>query len=126
MAIRYRKDTVVIYEEIRDAELCGVTSYGKPKKCLSELNTTHDTIKGDLQPLRPSESLREFGSIVQGTYKLYLDLDVEINHKCKVRVNEGDRLFQVEGTPMKYTALKPHIKAILVEEGFSKDDRPGD
>jgi hypothetical protein len=118
MAIRYKKDIITIYVEERDAERCGVDSYGKALKCVKELNTEVDDLKGDLQPMSPGEQLREFGGIVQGSYKLYLDPDVEITPTCKVAVSGYPNKFQVRGTPMKYTALKPHIKAILVEEGF--------
>jgi len=117
MAIRYKKDTITFYDEVQDAERCGVDQYGKAQKCSLELST----VKGDFQPMSPSEQLREFGSIVQGSYKLYLDPDVEILPNYKVAVEGYDRKFQVRGTPMKYTALIPHIKVILVEEGFDPE-----
>lgn len=112
MAIRYKTHTVTIFDEVRDAERCGVDSYGKAQKCLVDLCT----VKGDFQPMNPHEQLREFGSTIQGSYKLYLDPDVEITATCKVSVEGYPRKFQVKGTPMKRTALKPHIKIILVEE----------
>lgn len=103
--------TVEIYEETADAEQFGADEYtGAPKTG----PVLQSTVQGDFQPLSPGQSLREFGAVIQGTYRLYLDVDVQISASSQVKVD--GQLYQVHGDPMKRTALIPHIKVLLVRE----------
>jgi len=114
MATRFKTHNITIYEEVRDAERCGVDSYGKAQKCTIE----KATVKGGFHPLSQGKQLREFGQVIKGSAKLFLDPDVEITSTCKVRVEGEEHLFQVQGIPAKRTALLPHLKVLLVPEGF--------
>ena len=103
--------TVEIYDETADAEQFGVDEYtGEPKKGL----TLQSTVQGDLQPLSPGQSLREFGAVIQGTYRLFLPINTQIS--CSSQVKVDGQLYQVQGDPMKRTALLPHIKVLLIRE----------
>jgi hypothetical protein len=118
MATRFKTHNIAIYEEVRDAEFCGVDSYGKPRKCL----VGKSMVKGGFHPMSQGKQLREFGQVIKGSAKLFLDPDVEITSTCKVRVEGEEPLFQVQGIPAKRTARLSHIKVLLVPEGFDPDD----
>jgi hypothetical protein len=101
---------VELFEEVVDATLCGVDGYGNPKKCL----VSRGKFVGDFQPMNPMESMREFGSVVQGLYKLYLAYGVVVKANYKIKANY--KFYQVSGDPSVRRTLIPHVKVNLQEE----------
>lgn len=105
---------VTLFEEVEDPKICGTDGYGRPLKCLVE----QGSVMGDFQPMSPSEAQKEFGEMVQGMYKLYLDYGVTITSKYKVQVEGYEGYFQVKGEPMQRNTLIPHVKVLLAREGL--------
>ena len=109
----FKLNTISIWEEVEDADICGVDSYGNPEKC----NVLIDTVDGDLQPSSSTQSTQEQGDIPQGTHVLYLDVDVEVKPNYKIQSEDYDNFFQVIGEPQKRRLLGTQ-KVILNYEGF--------
>lgn len=47
-----------------------------------------ETINVDMQLISPTSSLREFGKILQDTYRVIMDENVEINDTDQLRIND--------------------------------------
>ncbi len=47
-----------------------------------------ETISVDMQLISPTASLKEFGKILQDTYKVIMDENVQINDTDQLRINE--------------------------------------
>lgn len=109
----FKTHSIELFEEVEDAEQFGVNDYDEPNSGL----ISKWQGKGDFQPLSTSETLKTYGEFVQGTYKLYLDVDVEVKPDYKVKVEGYTNLFQVYGNPEVRKALIPHQKINLQYEG---------
>ena len=109
----FNLNTVSIWEEVTDADACGVDSYNNPLKCLVLV----DTVDGDLQPANSTQSDQEQGAIPQGTHVLFLDLSIEIKPNYKIQSEDYDNYFQVVGEPQRRRMLN-YQKVVLNYEGF--------
>lgn len=78
--------------------------------------TLVDTVSCDFQPLSTTDSLKEFGEILQDTYKTYLDIKTPITDTMICRVVGEPSTYQVVGTPIRNNHLLNHIKVILQKE----------
>lgn len=103
--------TVEIYEETQDAEQFGADEYTGETKSGPVLQST---VQGDFQPLSPGQSLKEFGTVIQGTYRLFLDVGTQITADSKVKID--GQFYKVQGDPMVRNSLIPHIKVLLIRE----------
>lgn len=114
---------VDIYQTKKDAAICGVNSYDKPIECDVLVESG---VNADFQPASANEQMKEFGSVVQGRYKLYLDKNVEINPSMKFVVN--NRAYQVDGLPEERGAFlsTSHTKVYLQYDptGLNPPNRP--
>lgn len=72
-----------------------------------------ETVPVDIQPLSPTSSLREFGKILQDTYKVILDIDVEITDTDKLLINEVE--YEIVGSVDTWNHVLPH-KEILIKK----------
>ena len=59
-----------------------------------------DVVECDFQNLSNQDSLKEFGKILQDTYKLYLDVNVPINDRMIIRKVGEKWTYEIKGTPM--------------------------
>lgn len=86
--------------------------YGEPQKDYS----LSDVISADFQPLSPADSLREFGEILQDTYKIYVDSDVEVEPTMILRINNDT--YTIKGTPMdnNHFLKTKHKKLVLQKQ----------
>lgn len=75
---------------------------------------------GNFQELSSYEIANAAGKMNQGTNKVYLPIEVadKINSRCKVRINDKGPLYEVIGTPMVREDFIPHIRVMLLEEGY--------
>lgn len=89
-------------------------AYLEPKKeyCLTA------TVPCDIQPMNPTDSLKEFGEILEDTYKVYLSSDVTINPSTILRINGQTDTYEILGTPMNNNHLLPvqHIKLVIKKQ----------
>lgn len=72
-----------------------------------------ETVQVDMQPLSPTSSLREFGKILQDTYKVILDIDVEITDTDKLIINNIE--YEIVGSVDTWNHVLPH-KEILIRK----------
>ena len=86
-------------------------SYLEPKKEYS----LEDTIPCDFQPMSPNETLREFGEILEDTYKIYINQDVDVNPKMVLRIKGETDTYEITGTPINNNHLRivKHKKIIV-------------
>ena len=78
-------------------------SYLEPKK---EYTLT-TTIPCDFQVMTPKESLKEFGEIIEDTYKIYIDINVNITSSMILRIQGKTDTFEIIGTPVTNNHLLP-------------------
>lgn len=103
---------VTIYNEVVDAEICGISPNGTPKKCLVEIGGG----KADIQPLNVSGSAQDFGETPQGRYVAFFTIDTPVTSSCIIEDDQGVR-YMADGRPQRRTMLLPHIKMTLLEMG---------
>lgn len=58
--------------------------------------TFRETVEADIQPVSPTSSLKEFGKILQDTYKLYLDINTEIHDTDRIIID--DKKYEIIGS----------------------------
>ena len=76
-----------------------------------------ETIQVDIQPLSPISSLREFGKILQDTYKVIFNIDTEISDTDQLRIN--DTKFEIVGSISTWNHVLPH-KEMLIQKQRKK------
>ena len=72
-----------------------------------------DTVKCDIQPMSPKDSLMEFGKILEDTFKIYIDKDVHITDTMVLRIVGKKDTFKIIGSPMCNNHILPHIKIVV-------------
>ena len=76
-----------------------------------------ETIPCDFQVMGPNETLREFGEILEDTYKIYIDYDVELTHDMVLRIKGEPDTYKITGTPITNNHLLPvHHKKLVVKK----------
>lgn len=71
------------------------------------------SVEVDMQPLSPTSSLREFGKILQDTYKVILGINVEISDTDKLMINNIE--YEIVGSVSTWNHVLPH-KEILIQK----------
>lgn len=89
-------------------------SYLEPKKEY-HLKTS---IPCDIQPMSPDDQLKEFGEMLEDTYKIYIDQAVEILPSMILRIQGQTSTYEIQGTPMNNNHLLPvkHKKIIVKKQ----------
>lgn len=75
-----------------------------------------DIVSCDFQPLSPTDSLKEYGEILQDTYKTYIDLDSPVTDTMIFRIQGEQETYKVVGTPIRNNHVLNHTKLILKKE----------
>ena len=75
--------------------------------------TETEELDADFQPLSTQESIRDFGEILQDTYKLYLPLDTRIKPQDRILID--GITYAIIGTPMRMNHFikVSHTKVII-------------
>lgn len=73
-----------------------------------------ETIPVDIQPLSPTSSLREFGKILQDTYRVIFNIDVEIKDTDQLQIN--DTKFEIVGSVDTWNHVLPHKEMLIKKE----------
>lgn len=84
-------------------ETSELDSYGNPKKeyCLIT------TVPCDFQSMTQQDNLKEFGEILEDTYKIYLDHTVEVTPSMILRIKGEPDTYEIIGTPIDNNHLVP-------------------
>lgn len=78
-------------------------SYLEPKKEYYLVTT----ILCDFQPMSQQDNIKEFGEVLEDTYKIYIDYDVEITPSMILRIKGEPDTYEVIGTPLNNNHLLP-------------------
>lgn len=71
-----------------------------------------ETIRVDMQLISPTSSLKEFGKILQDTYRVIMDENVEINDTDQLRIN--DTKYEIIGSIENCNhGLLPHKEMVI-------------
>ena len=70
----------------------------------------------DFQNMSPHDSLKEYGKILQDTYKIYAHLDVPITDTMIIKLKNHPETYTITGTPMKYNHILPHTKILVTKQ----------
>ena len=100
-----------LYEYVETSEL---NSYLEPKK---EYQYT-STVPCDFQPMTPKESLKEFGEILEDTYKIYVDVNVPVVSSMILKLTGANDTYEIIGTPIQNNHFEEvqHIKLIVKKQ----------
>ena len=76
-----------------------------------------DTVPCDFQSMTPSESMKEFGEVLEDTYKVYLNIGVPIVSTMILRLQGKTDTYTIIGTPITNNHL-PRVshKKIIVQK----------
>lgn len=107
----FPNEKIEIYEYTETGEL---NSYQEPKK---EYQLTC-TIPCDFQTMSPNDTLKEFGEILEDTYKIYLPKEVNISPSMIIRLVGKPDTYEILGTPIMNNHLLPvqHIKLVVKKQ----------
>ena len=96
------------------AETSELNSYLEPKKQYCYVTT----IPCDFQPMSPTDNLKEFGEILEDTYKIYVDKTAPINSTMILRLEGKPDTYEIVGTVMVNNHLLPvqHIKIVVKKQ----------
>ena len=77
-----------------------------------------DTVPCDFQPMSPNDDLKEFGEILEDTYKIYIDQEVEVDSKMILRIVGEPDTYSITGTIMNNNHLLPvkHKKIVVQKQ----------
>ena len=77
--------------------------------------TLQDTVVADFQVLSTNESIKEYGEILQDTYKAYIDNTVDIHESMIIRVKGYEDTYTITGTIILNNHFLPttHKKILL-------------
>lgn len=71
---------------------------------------------GDFQNSSPRDIPEDYGKVLQDSYKVYFDSDVPVTDTMILR-KEGEKdTYTVNGSPLHYHTLIPHIKVLLTKD----------
>lgn len=70
-----------------------------------------ESVEADMQPLSPTSSLREFGKILQDTYKVILGINVEISDTDKLMIDNIE--YEIVGSVSTWNHVLPHKEILL-------------
>lgn len=106
----FPNEQLEIFEYTETKEL---DSYLEPKKEYQYVTT----VPCDFQVMTPTDSLKEYGEILEDTYKIYIDINTEITPSMIFRLQGKQATYQITGTPIHNNHLSTvQHKKILVQK----------
>lgn len=91
--------------EIWDYEEGSIDEYGTTKKYV--LNSV---ISVDSQPLSHADAMKNSGSLIEDTMKIYCNINAPITATSILRFTDEDSTYKVIGNPERNNHLIPHMK----------------
>ena len=70
----------------------------------------------DFQNMTPKDTEKEYGKLLEDTYKIYLDTNVPITDTMIIRKQNQTTTYSILGTPQIYNTLIPHIKVLVQKQ----------
>jgi len=110
MVLFFPNEEVELWEYAEEKALMNI--YGE----YDEYYYLSDIVPCDFQPMSPQDNLKEFGKILQDTYKMYLDEDVEIHDTMIIRIVGKPDTYKIKGTPVFNNHFLKHKKIILEKQ----------
>lgn len=79
-----------------------------------------ETIPIDIQPLSPTSSLREFGKILQDTYKVIFNINTDITDTDQIRIQDNE--YEIIGSISTWNHTLPHKEMVIRKHRQNGDD----
>ena len=99
-----------LFEYTETSEL---NAYLEPKKEYIYLTT----IPCDFQAMSPNDSIREFGEIIEDTYKIYVDVNAPVTSSMILRIEGQEDTYEIIGDVINNNHLLPvQHKKIVVQK----------
>ena len=107
----FPNEKLELFEYTETSEL---NSYLEPK--MEYVYST--TVPCDFQPMSPSDQIKEFGELLEDTYKIYIDSKTPIDSSMILRLEGKTDTYEITGTIMDNNHLLPvqHIKVIAKKQ----------
>lgn len=70
----------------------------------------------DFQNMSPNDNEEEYGKILQDSYKIYFDVDVPVTDTMILRRKNHPETYTINGSPLHYHTLLPHIKVNVLKQ----------
>lgn len=88
-------------------------SYGNPK--IGYVYIT--TVPVDFQPMTAKDSMQEYGEILEDTFKMYCEIDLNVTNTMVVRLVSDGSVYNITGTPqVNNHFIKTNHKKILLQK----------
>ena len=75
-----------------------------------------NTVPCDFQPASPKDSQMEYGKLLEDSYKIYLDGEVNITDTMILRIKGKKDTYKITGTPMHNNHFLNHKKIIVQKQ----------
>ena len=74
-----------------------------------------ETVPCNIQPLSPSDSLKEYGEILTDTFKVIINSNVDISASMIIKIKGKPETYEIQGSPMINTHFAPtkHTKIVI-------------
>lgn len=106
----FPNETIHFYEQ---GPLTELDAYHNPKIGYTYMTSS----KVDFQPMTPKDTLKEFGEILEDTYKIYTDIDLEVTPTMILVLERDNSQYKITGTPITNNHfLRTHHKKIIVQK----------
>jgi len=88
-------------------------AYLEPKKEYYLVNT----IPCDFQSMTEQDDMKEFGEVLEDSYKIYIDHNVDVTPSMILRIKGEPDTYEITGTPINNNHLLPVMhKKIVVQK----------
>lgn len=110
MALFFKPDNVELWAY---TESNTVNMYGEPEVTYTLIGT----YPCDFQPINAADTVKEFGKLLEDTYRIFLDYNVPVNDKMILRIVGSSDTYELIGSPsiFKTTILK-HIELTVQKQ----------
>ena len=106
----FPNETIHFYD-IQDTETLDL--YGNPRKGYQHILSA----EVDFQPMTPKDTLKEYGEILEDTYKIYTDINLEITPTMILVLDSDKSQYKITGTPITNNhILETYHKKIIVQK----------
>ena len=107
----FPNEQLELFEYVETGEL---DSYLEPKKEYK----LKCTVPCDFQAMTPNDDLREFGEIMDDSYKIYIDHNVPVDSGMILRLQGKNDTYEITGTVMdnNHLPVVNHIKLVVKKQ----------
>ena len=107
----FPNEQLEIFEYTETSEL---NSYLEPK----HEYRYKETVPCDFQSMNPADSIKEFGEVLEDTFKIYVDFNVDIDSSMIPRLEGRSDTYEITGAVIENNHLLPvrHKKIVVTKQ----------